>query len=413
MIRVESMHAPHPLIAMNLAMERKKLSSIFKVPLLIYLINFPFVTSTVQNEGFCTLEKKSSCLGSSEYNYLITSSLTNWTKCTGYSCYSSQIENDLSIIPSSGITKNLIKESRQFGILYQFINGKWYRESSCLFPSRCEGIEYFLNKISTESSLKDTELVINVRDWPQVHKLRHKSSQPLVFSFSKDHQYLDILYPAWAFWSGGPAIDTFPTGIGKWDQLSTLISKNQGTWQSKEPKVFFRGSRTSEERDPLILLSRKHNELIDAQYTKNQAWRSKKDTLGHEPAPIVSFEEHCKYKYLINLRGVAASFRLKHLFLCNSVVLNVESTMVEFFYHSLKPWVHYVPIRSDLSDLLDKINFLKENDQLAREIAQRGYDFIKDNLTNEQVKLYWKNLLSKYTHSIKYNIKLEKGLIQV
>ena len=33
--------------------------------------------------------------------------------------------------------------------------------------------------------------------------------------------------------------------------------------------------RTSSERDPLITLSRRHSELADAQYTKNQAWRSK------------------------------------------------------------------------------------------------------------------------------------------
>ena len=30
----------------------------------------------------------------------------------------------------------------------------------------------------------------------------------------------------------------------------------------------------------------------------------------------VSLEDHCSYQYLFNYRGVAASFRLKHLFLC-------------------------------------------------------------------------------------------------
>ena len=45
-------------------------------------------------------------------------------------------------------------------------------------------------------------------------------------------------------------------------------------WDKKESKTFFRGSRTSAERDPLILLSREDPNLVDAQYTKNQAWRS-------------------------------------------------------------------------------------------------------------------------------------------
>lgn len=34
--------------------------------------------------------------------------------------------------------------------------------------------------------------------------------------------------------------------------------------------------RTSPERDPLILLSREAPELVDAEYTKNQAWKSEK-----------------------------------------------------------------------------------------------------------------------------------------
>ena len=38
--------------------------------------------------------------------------------------------------------------------------------------------------------------------------------------------------------------------------------------------AFFLGSRTSAERDPLIMLSRKHPELVNARYTKNQAWKS-------------------------------------------------------------------------------------------------------------------------------------------
>jgi hypothetical protein len=49
---------------------------------------------------------------------------------------------------------------------------------------------------------------------------------------------------------------------------------NKTAWNDKFPKGFFRGSRTSGERDPLVLLSREKPNLVDAQYTKNQAWKS-------------------------------------------------------------------------------------------------------------------------------------------
>lgn len=64
--------------------------------------------------------------------------------------------------------------------------------------------------------------------------------------------------------------------LGRWDihrkELAELA--NSTSWQNKIEKAFFRGSRTSSERDPLILLSRENPDLVDAQYTKNQAWKS-------------------------------------------------------------------------------------------------------------------------------------------
>lgn len=56
-------------------------------------------------------------------------------------------------------------------------------------------------------------------------------------------------------------------------------------------------------------------------------------------------------RYLFNFRGVAASFRFKHLFLCGSLVFHVGDEWQEFFYPQLKPWVHYIPVKQDLSDV--------------------------------------------------------------
>lgn len=56
-------------------------------------------------------------------------------------------------------------------------------------------------------------------------------------------------------------------------------------------------------------------------------------------------------RYLFNFRGVAASFRFKHLFLCGSLVFHVGNEWLEFFYPKLKPWVHYIPVKTDLSNV--------------------------------------------------------------
>ena len=59
-----------------------------------------------------------------------------------------------------------------------------------------------------------------------------------------------------------------------------LTAGDKIPWNEKIDKGFFRGSRTSKTRDPLVLLSRKKPNLVDAAYTKNQAWKSIEDTLG-------------------------------------------------------------------------------------------------------------------------------------
>ena len=47
-----------------------------------------------------------------------------------------------------------------------------------------------------------------------------------------------------------------------------------------------------------------------------------------------------------------------------------DSKWYEHFYHLLQPWEHFVPVKEDLSDALDRLRWAKANDTRAREIAQ-------------------------------------------
>lgn len=309
----------------------------------------------------------------------------------------------------------MIDSVRTRGTNYQIVSNKLYRQKDCNFPSRCSGVEHFIKKVLATVNLPDMDLVINVRDYPQV--LPHYGPQGPVLSFSKTKEYRDIMYPAWSFYEGGPAIKLFPTGLGRFDLLRQSLSKaaTENPWEKKISKAFFRGSRTSDERDALVLLSRSHPSLIDAKYTKNQAWKSPADTLNAEPAEEVSLEDHCKYKFLFNYRGVAASFRLKHLFLCKSLVFHVGDEWQEFFYNSLKPYVHYVPVdsKSTPEELKTLVEFFKTHQNLAIEIAERGYEMIWNNLKMSDVECYWRRLLRKYGSLMKFNVTLDNEFIEI
>ncbi|XP_039765507.1 O-glucosyltransferase rumi homolog [Pararge aegeria] len=365
---------------------------------------------TSSNGGLCTENHNKYSKEVNEWhsriNTLINTALDEYKPCVAKncSCHKDVLNNDL--LPfKSGITKEMVTQALSKGTKYQIIDGKLYRQKDCHFPARCAGIEHYLKSLSPK--LPNMELAINTRDWPQVNREWGHKAAP-VFSFSKTKEYYDIMYPTWSFWEGGPAIALYPTGIGRWDQHRLSISKaaDKWPWNKKEEKGFFRGSRTSEERDALILLSRSNPEIVDAQYTKNQAWKSDSDTLYANPAKEVTFEDHCKYKYLFNYRGVAASFRLKHLFLCKSLVFHVGEDWLEFFYPSLKPWVHYVPLspKASQQEIMKYINYFKEHDSLAKEIADRGFQHIWDHLTDKDVECYWRKLLKKYAKLLKYDV---------
>ncbi|XP_059019965.1 protein O-glucosyltransferase 1 isoform X2 [Mustela lutreola] len=289
----------------------------------------------------------------------INRSLEKYEPCSSQncSCYHGVIEEDLTPF-RGGISRKMMAEvvRRKLGTHYQIIKNRLYRENDCMFPSRCSGVEHFILEVI--GRLPDMEMVINVRDYPQVPKWMEPAIP--VFSFSKTSEYHDIMYPAWTFWEGGPAVwPIYPTGLGRWDLFreDLVRSAAQWPWKKKNSTAYFRGSRTSPERDPLILLSRKNPKLVDAEYTKNQAWKSMKDTLGKPAAKDVHLVDHCKYKELLH--------------------------------------------------------FVKANDDVAQQIAERGSQFIMNHLQMEDVTCYWESLLTEYSKFLSYNVTRRKGYDQI
>ncbi len=99
-----------------------------------------------------------------------------------------------------------------------------------------------------------------------------------------------------------------------------------------------------------------------------------------------------KYKYLVvltGLSGLATSGRLS-LFLAHSgsVVLLQNSPYLYHFSHRLKPWVHYVPISYSAADVIDKVEWLRQHDHLARRIAENAKIFSQDFLRLEDHMCY-------------------------
>lgn len=92
-----------------------------------------------------------------------------------------------------------------------------------------------------------------------------------------------------------------------------------------------------------------------------------------------------KYGVLLDIGGAGWSGRLKFLLFSNRPVLVVDRVYVDYFYEDLKPFEHYVPVKSDLSDLLESHDWIRDNPEKARRIAENAREFAVKNFDRDAV----------------------------
>ena len=90
----------------------------------------------------------------------------------------------------------------------------------------------------------------------------------------------------------------------------------------------------------------------------------------------------------MNLDGTVAAYRFPFLLAGDSVTFKVHSPYIEHFYIDLKPWAHYIPVKSGLKDLVDKIKWAMMNDEKAKTIGLNGRKYAQEHLMPLDVFCY-------------------------
>ncbi len=101
---------------------------------------------------------------------------------------------------------------------------------------------------------------------------------------------------------------------------------------------------------------------------------------------FMTMEEQSQYKYIIHVDGNVNAYRLLTTMATGSVILRVESEYVSWFDHIIKPNVHYIPVRADLSDLLDVINNCEANPDMCNTISQNAVSVANALSTEDAIK---------------------------
>jgi hypothetical protein len=149
-------------------------------------------------------------------------------------------------------------------------------------------------------------------------------------------------------------------------------------------------TNTNSMRKKLLEIGNNNTELLEI-FDMN--WIQTGNTLLHGTKYISTPELVKKYSILIDIEGCGYSGRLKHLLWSHRPLLLVDRPHKEYFFEFLKEWEHYIPVKRDLSDLIEKTKWCLENYNEALKIAENAYEFSKIHLTREACLDKWNNII--------------------
>ncbi|MBN3324963.1 KDEL2 protein, partial [Atractosteus spatula] len=318
-----------------------------------------------------------------------------WQSALSCPAQDPQISRDFSAFPGVDLLRLLKEVPQRFGqrggiIHYTILDNQVYRRTLGKYTDFKMFSDEMLLSLARKVRLPDVEFYINVGDWPMENRKVGDTPGPVpIISWCGSTDTRDIILPTYDI-----THSTLETMRGVSNDLLSVQGNTGPSWGNKTERAFFRGRDSREERLLLAQLSREHPPLLDAGITGFFFFRDREKELGK--APLVGFFDFFKYKYQVNVDGTVAAYRFPYLMLGNSLVLKQDSPYYEHFYTHLAPGKHYAPVRRNLSDLIDKIKWAKENDAEAEKIARAGQLLARDLLQPSRLYCYYYAVLQEY-----------------
>lgn len=193
---------------------------------------------------------------------------------------------------------------------------------------------------------------------------------------------------------------------------------NQTSWSEKKDMVIWRGACTGVSSEVtstgmarLLFVAKHKNNIkngIDVAFDKRCSFTRKGeiniDTSFYRRN--LSMDMLLKYKYILSLEGNDVSTGLKWMLASNSVVFMPPPTALSFAMESkLVPYVHYIPVKRDGSDLLSQLGWAKKNDDKCKWISEQATAYMESLWLSDQAQkdlIIIKHMMGKMYHA-KFN----------
>lgn len=282
---------------------------------------------------------------------------------------------------------------------------------------------HYINRLSR--ILEDEELAIPDRtewwshqsDWVKVSA---GSDMPPVFAISGADGYDDI--PGIPFMS-------FSDKLSIWENRAFDDIYKAGTmrpWSERRERAFFRGALSDcgdavqKHNGDLVYCARakviyeavklKHP-LLSGIFSLSDFERAGLNTVCKECVQRAIYgtdyiNELVQNKYLINFPGAGNwSRRLNVLMRAGGLVIQSESPGYQFYEFLMKPGIHYIPFDANLGqpgagNLLSRLLWAKENDELVEEIVKRSQSFGVECLKQSSIDYFLSMLMKSYASKL-------------
>ena len=223
---------------------------------------------------------------------------------------------------------------------------------------------------------------VNLGDAPYSKRYRLRTR----FSLSSGDGYADVAAPDFAFngWLEAKYDD--------YDQKTAAMAAASQA-RPRDDRAFWSGRCMNDPRLATVRMASIRPELLVA-YDTAPNYDTATDLYSGAFMPME--EQVATFRYMIDVEGAGYSARLKLLLHTRRVVLLQDRPWHEWYHADLEPFRHFVPVARDMSDLLERIEWLRANPKLEIEMANEAQHFAQTRLTRAAAVMAWAGLLEKH-----------------
>lgn len=165
-----------------------------------------------------------------------------------------------------------------------------------------------------------------------------------------------------------------------------------------------------------LVMDHSSSPLVDAKYFSPQISNSGTIPQDKIESKAMPMEEILKYKYLVSLEGHDMATSLKWMLFSNSCVFSPTFTWDSWAMENmLEPFVHYVPIHANMSNVEEMVQWAESNPKKVKEIAYRGKIFMYDMLFHEDAMKdeedILRGIIKKYDENYSWRNKYDNARV--